>query len=335
MTTQGNVIGPDAAAPPIEIVPEFGSEVSVVMTVLNEERHLAEAVGAVLDQDFVGSIEVILALGPSSDGTDAVAAELARADSRVRTVANPTGRTPAGLNAALAVAQASIIVRVDGHCALPRDYISTAVETLIRTEADNVGGGMAAEGTTTFGELGGAEGEAPTVYLGVFRADALARVGGYDETFDRAQDWEMNHRIRATGGKIWFNPKMQVSYRPRPTMRALSRQYFQYGTWRREVMRRHPETVQARYLAPPLAVAGIVTGAAAGLAAQTGVAPRWFGVGWLAPVGYIAAVSLGGLAISRNAPLPVRARVPAVLAAMHMSWGTGFITSRSQRRPQG
>ena len=76
MTTQGNVIGPDAAAPPIEIVPEFGSEVSVVMTVLNEERHLAEAVGAVLDQDFVGSIEVILALGPSSDGTDAVAAAL-------------------------------------------------------------------------------------------------------------------------------------------------------------------------------------------------------------------------------------------------------------------
>ena len=353
MTTQGNVIGPDAAAPPIEIVPEFGSEVSVVMTVLNEERHLAEAVGAVLDQDFVGSIEVILALGPSSDGTDAVAAELARADSRVRTVANPTGRTPAGLNAALAVAQASIIVRVDGHCALPRDYISTAVETLIRTEADNVGGVMAAEGTTTFERavavamtsmlgvggapfhVGGAEGEAPTVYLGVFRADALARVGGYDETFDRAQDWEMNHRIRATGGKIWFNPKMQVSYRPRPTMRALSRQYFQYGTWRREVMRRHPETVQARYLAPPLAVAGIVTGAAAGLAAQTGVAPRWCGVGWLAPVGYIAAVSLGGLAISRNAPLPVRARVPAVLAAMHMSWGTGFITSRSQRRPQG
>ena len=284
MTTQGNVIGPDAAAPPIEIVPEFGSEVSVVMTVLNEERHLAEAVGAVLDQDFVGSIEVILALGPSSDGTDAVAAELARADSRVRTVANPTGRTPAGLNAALAVAQASIIVRVDGHCALPRDYISTAVETLIRTEADNVGGVMAAEGTTTFERavavamtsmlgvggapfhVGGAEGEAPTVYLGVFRADALARVGGYDETFDRAQDWEMNHRIRATGGKIWFNPKMQVSYRPRPTMRALSRQYFQYGTWRREVMRRHPETVQARYLAPPLAVAGIVTGAAAGLA---------------------------------------------------------------------
>ena len=350
VTTQGNVTRQTTAETTSERVPEFGAEVSVVMTVLNEERHLPEAVGAVLDQDFSGSIEVILALGPSSDRTDAVASALVNTDARVRTVENPSGRTPTGLNAALAVAKAPIIVRVDGHCALPKDYISTAVETLIRTQADNVGGVMAAEGTTTFEQavavamtsklgvggapfhVGGAEGEAQTVYLGVFRADALARVGGYDETFDRAQDWEMNHRIRATGGTIWFNPKMQVSYRPRPTLRALSRQYFQYGTWRREVMRRHPETVQARYLAPPLAVAAIATGALAGVAAQGGVAPRWLRLGWLAPVGYSAAVTVGGIAISRGEQRSVRARVPVVLAAMHMSWGAGFLTSRSKLR---
>lgn len=328
---------------------DFGSSVSVIMPVLNEEKHLAQAVGAVLTQDFGGSIEVILALGPSIDETNRVAQELAAADPRVRTVDNPTGRTPAGLNAALKLANAPIIVRVDGHCELPPDYISTAVETLARTGADNVGGVMAAEGTTDFEQsvaiamtsrlgvggasfhVGGEEGEVPTVYLGVFRADALDRVGGYDESFDRAQDWEMNHRIRATGGKIWFNPKMQVSYRPRATVKGLAKQYFQYGTWRREVMRRHPETVQARYLAPPTAVAMIGVGTAAALIGSAFPRVGWLRIGWAVPVGYVAAVTTGGLAISRGSSIKVRLRVPTVLATMHMAWGVGFLTSRPQR----
>ncbi len=343
MTTQR-----DFRVVPDPIAPEFGTAVSVVMPVLNEELHLADAVGAVLDQDFVGTIEVILALGPSSDRTDEVAAELATADSRIRTVANPSGRTPSGLNAALSIASERIIVRVDGHCELPRDYIRTGVETLVRTGADNVGGVMAAVGTTDFEcavaiamtsklgvggaafHVGGEEGEAQTVYLGVFRKDALSRVGGYDETFDRAQDWEMNYRIKSTGGKIWFNPGMQVSYRPRPSLKDLARQYFGYGTWRREIMRRHPETVAPRYLAAPVAVAVIGIGSAAGLAAAGGIAPTWFRVGLLVPAGYLAAVTVGGVAISRGSSAAVRVRVPAVLAAMHMSWGVGFLTSRPQ-----
>lgn len=326
----------------------FGEAVSVIMPVLNEERHLREAVAAVLDQDFSGSIEVILALGPSTDDTDSVAAQLVAADPRVKTVANPSGRTPTALNAALAVAVNPIIVRVDGHCELPTDYISSAVESLIRTGADNVGGVMAAEGTTDFESavalamtsklgvggaafhVGGQEGEAETVYLGVFRAETLEAVGGYDETFDRAQDWEMNHRIRAMGGKIWFNPNMRVSYRPRPDVKALARQYFQYGTWRREVMRRHPQTVQARYLAPPVAVAAIGVGVAAGVIGSVVPSAARLRLGWLIPGGYAAAVTLGGIAISRGEGLSVRARVPAVLATMHLSWGVGFLTSRPQ-----
>lgn len=326
----------------------FGSAVSVIMPVLNEELHLADAVAAVLAQDFAGTIDVILALGPSTDRTGEIAQQLADADPRVQTVSNPTGRTPTGLNAALASANAPIIVRVDGHCELPPDYIRTAVETLVRTDADNVGGVMAAVGTTDFEQavavamtsklgvggasfhVGGQEGDASTVYLGVFRAESLRRVGGYDEDFDRAQDWEMNHRIRASGGKVWFNPAMQVAYRPRPNVKALAKQYFQYGTWRREVMRRHPETVSARYLAPPVTVAALSFGAVAGLAATAGLAPRWLRVGWLAPGGYAVAVIVGGLTISRGTSPAVRARVPAVLATMHMSWGVGFLTSRSR-----
>ena len=217
---------------------------------------------------------------------------------------NPSGRTPSGLNAAIHASRYEVVVRVDGHALLPGNYVSTAVETLARTGADNVGGIMNAEGETPFEQavaramttpmgvgaapfhVGGGEGEAETVYLGCFRKTALQRVGGYDETFLRAQDWEMNHRIRETGGLVWFNPALVVTYRPRPDASSLAEQYFHYGRWRREVMRRHPETASRtsalRYFAPPVAVVGVVAGAAAGLVGST-VGPRALRIGWLAP----------------------------------------------------
>src|SRR5689334_3165641 len=100
--------------------------VSVVMPVLNEARHLRSAVEHVLGQDYPGVVELVMALGPSTDRTDEIAAELVAGDSRVRTVPNPTGKTPAGLNAAIAAASHEVIVRVDGHGILPGDYIRTA-----------------------------------------------------------------------------------------------------------------------------------------------------------------------------------------------------------------
>jgi len=317
--------------------------VSVVVPVLNEERYLRHAIDQMLRQAYAGPLEVVLALGPSRDRTDAIAAEISAADPRVRLVANPTGRTPAGLNAAIAAAAYDVIVRVDGHALVPDDYVAAAVETLTRTGADNVGGVMAAEGETPFEDavaramtsklgvgsasfhVGGEEGPAPTVYLGVFRRAALERVGGYDESMVRAQDWEMNHRIIETGGLVWFTPRMRVTYRPRPNVRALSKQYFEYGRWRREVARRHPDTLSGRYLAAPVAVLGVVLGTLAGLLSIGG--PAWLAIGWLGPVGYLAVILGGSVVVGRGLAARAWLLLPVVLATMHMSWGMGFLTS--------
>src|SRR4051794_31258931 len=124
--------------------------VSAVLPVLNEARHLRAAVRSILNQDYPGRIEVVLALGPSDDGTDAIAADIAREDPRVTCVPNPSGRTPEALNLAVKTGHGAVIARVDGHAELPPDYVRVAVETLYRTGADNVGGLMWAEGTTPF-----------------------------------------------------------------------------------------------------------------------------------------------------------------------------------------
>ncbi|MHB9861276.1 glycosyltransferase family 2 protein [Streptomyces sp. YIM S03343] len=311
--------------------------VSVIMPVLNEERHLRGAVQAILAQEYGGEMEVVIALGPSTDRTDEIAAELVAEDPRVHTVPNPTGRTPAALNAAIKASRHPVVVRVDGHGLLSPDYITTAVRLLDETGAENVGGIMHAEGendwehavaaamTSKIGvgnasfHTGGKAGAADTVYLGVFRRAALEQQGGYNEEFIRAQDWELNFRIREAGGLIWFSPELRVSYRPRPSVRALAKQYKDYGRWRHVVARYHEGSINLRYLAPPVAVCVIAAGIVAGVALTP-----W---ALVVPGGYLAAIALGSLPTGRGLPLKARLQIPVALATMHMSWGFGFLTS--------
>ncbi|GAA1923771.1 hypothetical protein GCM10009716_35210 [Streptomyces sodiiphilus] len=310
---------------------------SVIMPVLNEERHLRSSVRHILDQDYPGELEVVIALGPSEDRTDEIAAELTAEDARVRTVPNPTGRTPAGLNAAIRASRHPVVVRVDGHGMLSPGYIATAVRLLEETGAANVGGIMHAEGendweravaaamTSRIGvgnaafHTGGEAGEAETVYLGVFRREVLEQQGGYNEEFVRAQDWELNFRIRQAGGLVWFSPELLVSYRPRPSVRALAKQYRNYGRWRHVVARYHAGSINPRYLAPPAAVAAIALGTVAGV-----VLTPW---GFAVPAAYLAGITVGSLPAGRGLPAGARLRIPVALATMHMSWGWGFLTS--------
>lgn len=320
---------------------QFEHGVSIIVPVLQEAAYLQTAVEHLLRQDYRGPLEVVLALGPSTDGTNDIARKLAERHPNLRLVDNPSGRTPSGLNAAIAAARYDVIVRVDAHSEIPDDYVRIAVETLVRTGADNVGGVMGAQGVTPFEQavaaamtsvfgvgaaafhVGGEEGPAQTVYLGAFRRSTLEAVGGYDESFIRAQDWEMNHRIRQRGGIIWFTPRMHVTYRPRGSVRALSRQYRHYGRWRREVMRRHPETLRSgaalRYFAPPVTVAMVVGGLLAGIAG--------FEPAFAAPTAYVLGIVVVTPFVGRGLQLSAVLRVPLALMTMHLSWGWGFLAS--------
>ncbi len=314
--------------------------VSVILPVLNEEPHLEESVSAILSQDYLGIFEVILALGPSRDRTDVIAQALAAGDSRVKLVANPTGKTAVGLNLAVATSSNPIIVRVDGHAKIPNNYLSLAVEILRKTGAVNVGGVMAAEGVTNFEiavaramrsalgvgssrfHTGGEAGEVDTVYLGAFRREAINAVGGFDERYTRAQDWELNYRLRKNGGKIYFDPRLQVTYRPRPNLRKLAKQYFQYGRWRRVVSRSHSGTINLRYLAPPFTLIATLISLFLGLSIN--------------PIFYLPAAIYGFFLLISSVLIAKSVRefisLLAIIPTMHFAWGAGFITSTKALR---
>ena len=309
--------------------------ISVILPVLNEEPHLAESVSAILSQDYVGPLEIILALGPSSDQTNVIAESLAQRDSRIKLVMNPTGKTAAGLNLAIAASNSPVIIRVDGHAKIPSNYLSLAVSILRESGAVNVGGVMAAEGVTKFEvavaramrsplgvgssrfHTGGKAGEVDTVYLGAFRREAINSVGGFDERYTRAQDWELNHRLRKNGGKIYFDPRLQVTYRPRPNLRKLTKQYFQYGRWRRVVSRSHPGTVNLRYLAPPFTIIGTLTSLILGLLLHS--------IFFLPAAVYGIFLFISSILIAKS--LREFFSLLAIIPTMHFAWGAGFITS--------
>jgi len=309
--------------------------VSVILPILNEERDLSNCISAILQQDYPSEIEVILALGPSEDKTTQIAEKLSASDSRIKLVSNPTGQTAVGLNLAIKVSSNEIICRIDGHSEISNNYVKTAVEILQQKNAVNVGGLMYADsdsglqrvvaqamrsklgvGPSKF-HTGGSAGESDTVYLGTYKKAAVLAAGGFDERYIRAQDWELNYRLRKNDGLIWFDPRLQVTYRPRSTFKKLAKQYFQYGRWRRVISRQHINTVNFRYLAPPFAVA-------------TNTLSIFFSI-IISPLFitplliYFCALIIGSLFIGRK--VVDKLIMPFVLATMHFSWGIGFITS--------
>jgi glycosyltransferase involved in cell wall biosynthesis len=313
--------------------------VSYVMPVLNEASHVEAAVTSLLAQDYAGPSEVVLALGPSTDGTDTVVAALAAREPRITTVSNPGGSTPAGLNRAIEASANPIVVRVDAHSILPDDYTRTAVSVIQRTGADNVGGVMDARGETPFEQavavaygsrvgLGGTrhhtsgkEGPAETVYLGVFQRQSLIEAGLFNEDFKRGQDWELNRRIRSRGGLVWFTPALRVGYRPRASVAALARQFFSTGLWRGELARRFPANNGLRYWVPPVAVVLITLGVVLGCLAA--LSPWWL-LGFVAPLGYLLLV-LASTALARSFGARAMAWLVVVLPVIHFTWGFGFI----------
>ena len=314
------------------------------MPVLNEEKHLRRAVVSIFEQVGLvyGKVEVILAIGPSTDRTMNIARELER-EYPVIIVENPTGKTPAGLNLAIKAANNEVVVRVDAHSQLSPEYTSLALQILNETKAANVGGVMKAVGETPFQQavawaygsrfglgggtfhVGGSAGPSDSVYLGVFRKAVLDKLGGFNERMIRGQDWELNLRIRESGEQVWFDPRLEVTYFPRSSLKKLAKQFLDTGAWRAQLTKNHLKQANLRYFAPPALVLATFLGL---LGAITGILGLW---GLIPLATYLSAVLLVALTAS---PLSLNAKLSLLIAlpTMHFSWGTGFLAGLFFRR---
>ena len=301
---------------------------------------LPGSLASVLAQDYPGEIEIVVADGSDGPGmADAVRTRFPG----VRVVANPDRHVPAGLNCAVRAAAHAIIVRCDARCVLPSDYVRTAVATLRRTGAACVGGLQAPIGTGAFTRavaiamtmvlgagdaryrLGGAEGPADTVFLGVWRREALEAAGGFDETLRRNEDYALNRVLHERGETVWLDPALAVAYRPREDFAALAAQYFANGWWKRIMLRRHPRSLRLRQIAAPALVLGLGGSAALAMVGLVHAAAAL-------PAAYLAVLAGGAVVAALRSRDAAALLLPPVLATMHLAWGAGFWCAWAARR---
>ena len=317
--------------------------VSVVLPVRNEGRHLQACLERLIDQDYPRDrVEIIVVDGRSDDAThDVLERVMSRHPNvRLRVLDNPDRIVPTALNIGIRAAVGEVIVRMDGHSIPERTHLTACVRALRSSGAANVGGGMRAEGTTPFGRAvalvmrhrlsagdaryrtGGRAGDVDTVPFGAFRRDVFDRVGLFDESMVRNQDYEFNARLRAAGERVYFDPSINFVYAPRETPGGLWRQFFQYGWWRVETIRRHPSSVRWRQLVPPIFVGTFTT---ALLLAPWFLTASWALVAITAA--YLGTVATVSLAIARSDGTATPLNIALGFAIIHLAFGTGFLTN--------
>lgn len=314
--------------------------ISVVVPCRNEQPYIAATIASLLAQEAPPEgFEIVVADGQSDDGTREILHDLAKRNPAVRLVDNPRRITPAGMNVGIRAARGRYIAILGAHCHYEPTYLRTCVQLLDEhPEASCVGGPILSRGRSLLGQavaaamshpvgIGNArhrqpnyEGYAEGACYPVFRREVFDRIGFYDEVLVRNQDDELNYRLTKQGGKVFLSPRARCTYFVRETLRALSRQYFQYGYWRVAVLKKHRMPASFRQLVPPVFLAGLVCSL---VFAWLGPDPwRWAAL--VPPLAYVLVLLAAGASQAKTHGWKVGALFPIAAATMHVAYAAGF-----------
>lgn len=311
--------------------------ISVVMPCFNEGKTIRRAVESLLDGCPPPGCELVVVDGGSTDDTLDELRRLQEEGRGLTVLHNPRRLQVFALNQGVLHASGEIVVRADAHCVYPPGYAVDCARLLVSTGADNVGGVMVPVGETPAQKavamamshpigvgnakfhLGGYCGEVDTVFLGTFWRRRIIDIGGFDErALPANEDAELNIRIIKAGGRVLLDDSIRVSYFPRPSLKALWKQYLRYGSGRAYTIMKHKTVTSYRQVGPPVMVACTVLSIA-----FAAILP------WLLifPFSYAASVFAVCAFKSRRSgeALGLRVRMACAVLAMHTAWGIGMI----------
>src|SRR6266542_3513324 len=315
--------------------------VSVILPIRNEAHYIARSLGAVLAQDYPADrMEVMVVDGMSIDGTREIVESMRAGSLRVHLIDNTRRIAPTALNAAIARARGEILIRVDGHCEIERDYVRRCVEHLRNDDVDGVGWplqtigeslvarGISVAMSSTFGvgdsafrTVSNKTMLVDTIAFPAYTRDIVERVGLFDEELVRNQDDDYNYRLRKIGAKVLLAADVRSRYYSRSSIRSLWRQYFQYGYWKVRVMQKHPRQMKPRQFMPPAFVAYLPGAALVGVLTPLRWLPLVLGAGAYIGANIAASVWTARRENWRAVPL-----LTVSFATLHLSYGLGFLT---------
>ncbi len=317
--------------------------VSVVIPMLDEIDWIETCIDGLGSQDYpLDHLEVLIVDGGSTDGSRELVEKLAVERDWLHLVDNPDRKASAAFNRGIEASTGDIVCIVGAHAAVGPDFVARSVRALDQTGAGGVGGQLLHEGVDPVQQaiglamtsrLGMASpfrysterAEVDTIGHPAYRREVLDEVGPFDESLERNSDYELNHRIRSAGYVLVFDPEIVTRYRPRSTLSALARQFYDYGLGKADVARSHPDSMQPRHWVAPLATIGL---AAAPLLATTRWGRKLVLAGALGYLGVLATAVVLSRPDEHDAdPLTFVAAFPV----MHLTWGAGFLRGRFSR----
>jgi glycosyltransferase involved in cell wall biosynthesis len=307
-----------------------------LVTVVIPARNEAASIGACLDSVRAQThrdLQVVVVDGASEDTTVEVVRTHMASDPRIELLHHQALTIPSSLNQAVRAARGRWLVRVDAHSTVGPDYVALAVERL-RAGWGGVGGRKEAVARTSAGRAiavalgsrlgvggstyhyGTAEEDVDHIPFGAYPLDVVRELGGWDETLVANEDYEFDYRVRETGRRLLFDPRLVIRWHCRETVPDLYRQYRRYGSGKADVVRLHPTSLSPRHLMPPAFVAYLAAGALLGVRHPQRLLVM------LAP--YAAGVAAESVRCAPRLAPQDRRHLPAAFVAMHVGWGVGF-----------
>lgn len=317
--------------------------VSLIIPCFNEEKTIGKLLDAIGQLTWpLDDMEILIADGFSTDQTREMITvyQAAHPKMDLRIIDNPKKVIPAGLNAAIQAARGELIVRMDAHTIPAANYVELSVKAFDEGRGEDIGGVIDINpgadtwigrsiAVATRHPLGVGDAKyrwatkatyADTVAFGTYARKTFNTIGLYDETLVANEDYEMNARLRASGGRIWVDPAIRATYHSRPDLGSLARQYFTYGFYKFRMLNRFPKTLRWRQALPPLFVFGVL---------MLLLLSLFWNYAFFTLI-IVAGIYLLTLVIA-SIPEAVKQKktslvpgIPLAIMTMHFSWGTGF-----------
>lgn len=322
------------------------NEVTVIIPVFNEEKRIGEAIQSIVDQDFTGSIEMVIVDGNSTDNTVELIKQISLSlpsNRSIKLLTNPQRIIPVALNIACQNASHDIIVRLDGHTQAPSNYVSESLKALQEIDFKGATGGrcdIQASDSTRMSEaisigvshpLGVGNAlyrtlkseletliDVDTVPFGAFTKELWESLGGYDEALLYDEDYDFNYRVRSKGYRMVMNSKIVLKYFARKDLAALWTQYYRYGYWANKFCLKHQIIPTFRRVIPAAFVLVVI------LLALVNI--KVLGVFMTIYFGTILVIT-GYEGIVKKKSFPLAIYLFPVFPTLHFSYGLGSIMS--------
>jgi len=317
--------------------------VSIICPILNEEKFIDKCVESIIAQYYPkDSLEVFFVDGMSTDKTREIVQNYSKKYSYIKLLDNNDKVVPHALNLGIKASNGEVIIRIDGHCVYPTDYISTLVMYLFELNADNVGAvwntlpaknnsicrAIAIGSSHKFGvgdskhKVGAKDIiETDTVPFGCYRRDVFDKIGLFDEELIRNQDDEFNARLVRSGGKIFLIPDLVINYTARDSVAKMSKMYYQYGLFKPLVNLKIGAPATIRQFFPIAFLLGLTVGGLLSIYSDYFLIPYIFVI----CLYLLLSLIFGVKGATKNKDLKLIILLPIVFFTIHISYGYGYL----------